>query len=284
MLSALPSSALANPSISVTTSAEGVPGKSPSKVTHRLTLTAGATQETIGISALGSLKVSGDTLAIAEPTAVGPPTSTCGTRWERPHEPFGARSQFHVVIALAPFATAFVDTVTRFTKPPWAGDSLDTTWELTPAQGSPFDVVATAPTFRGAYGVELGFAMTRVSPGIYAVQGTAQTAVNRGRVELWGYAPGRTRRPASPSCRCTTARGRSRTCARHEPGAGSSMPATGPPARPSRTTPRYAARSCASADAGTDQRVSVTVMVMGWPRALPRPSCGRIVNVTAAVL
>jgi hypothetical protein len=193
MLCALPSSALANPSISVTTSAEGVPGNLPSKVTHRLTLTAGATQETIGISALGSLKVSGDTLAIAEPTAVGPPTSTCGTRWERPHEPFGARSQFHVMIVLAPFATAFVDTVTRFTKPPWADDSLDTTWELTPAQGSPFDVVATAPTFKGAYGVELGFAMTRVSPGVYAVQGTAQTDVNSGRVELWGYAPGRTR-------------------------------------------------------------------------------------------
>jgi len=48
LLCALPASAHANPSISVSSSAEGVPGNLPSKVTHRLALTAGATPETVG--------------------------------------------------------------------------------------------------------------------------------------------------------------------------------------------------------------------------------------------
>jgi hypothetical protein len=52
-------------------------------------------------------------------------------------------------------------------------------------------VVSSGPDYRGASGVELEFAMTRVSPGVYAVAGTAQTGVDSGRVELWGYAPGR---------------------------------------------------------------------------------------------
>ena len=193
LLCALPASAHANPSISVSSSAEGVPGNLPSKVTHRLALTAGATPETVGISALGRLAVSGNSVSVGEQTGVGPSLSRCGTRWDRPHEAFGGLGSFRVSVTIAPFATAFVDSVRQFKRPPWAGDVLDATWELTPAQGVAFDVTSTAPIFEGGYGVELGFTVTRLSAGVYAVQGTAESGVNRGRVELWGYARGKTR-------------------------------------------------------------------------------------------
>jgi hypothetical protein len=96
-------------------------------------------------------------------------------------------------VTIAPGATAFVDTVRSFKNAPWADDSLDADWELTPAQGSAFAVASTAPFYEGAYGVELDFTLTRVSAGVYAVQGTASSGVDSGRVELWGHAPGKTR-------------------------------------------------------------------------------------------
>jgi hypothetical protein len=191
LLCALPSSALANPSFSVSSTAAGGLKSLPARVSHRLTVTAGPAQETFHISALGSLAVSGNTLSVDQQTAVGPPVFTCGTRWQRPHEPFGQRSAFGVRVTLAPFATAFVDTATTLRRPPWAGDLLDATWELAPAQGSPFDVVSTAPDYAGPSGVELAFALTRVSARRYAVTGTAAPEVASGRVQLWGYPPGR---------------------------------------------------------------------------------------------
>jgi hypothetical protein len=193
---ALPSSALANPSISVSSSAVGGLKSLPATVKHRLTLTAGATQETVGITTSGTLAVSGDTQAVGPQVAVGEPTFTCGgARWMRPHEPYGELARFSVTITLAPFATAFVDTTTTFTEPPWGADLLDATWHIAPAQGSAFDVVSAAPSpfYTGVSGVELEFALTRLSAGVYAVAGTAQPDIDSGHVELWGYPPGRTR-------------------------------------------------------------------------------------------
>src|SRR3954447_4545613 len=145
LLCAVPAPALANPSFSVSQSAEGVPGNLPSKVTHRLTITAGATQETVGLAAAGSLVVSGNPLSVEDVTAVGSPVSRCAGRWDRPHEPHGEVSVFKARVTLAPFAPAFVDTTGSFETPPWAADSLDATWEITPAQGTPFSITSTAP-------------------------------------------------------------------------------------------------------------------------------------------
>jgi hypothetical protein len=192
---ALPSSALANPSISVSSSAVGGLKSLPATVKHRLTLTAGPAQETVGITTAGSLAVSGDTLSVGPQTAVGEPTFSCGgARWMHLHEPYGELSRFSVTITLAPFATAFVDTTTTFTKPPWSADLLDATWQITPAQGSAFDVVSAAPSpfYTGVYGVDLEFALTRLSAGVYTVAGTADPDIDSGHVELWGYPPGRT--------------------------------------------------------------------------------------------
>ena len=57
LLCALPSSAAANPSFAVDVAAEGVPGNIPSKVTHRLTMTAGATPETLTLATAAAYAV-----------------------------------------------------------------------------------------------------------------------------------------------------------------------------------------------------------------------------------
>ncbi len=191
LLCVLPSPALANPSFSVSISAAGVPGNLPSTVTHRLTLTAGATQETVSISTLGTMAVSGG--QIEERSAVAPPVFRCEGRWMRLHEAHGNVSRNNLRLTLAPFATAFIDTETSYENPPWTSDNLDAVWDITPPQGTSFSIASSAPEFRGAYGVELDFAMTRLASRVYAVTGTAETGVESGRVELWGYAPGRTR-------------------------------------------------------------------------------------------
>jgi hypothetical protein len=193
VLCALPSSALANPSFSVSMTAGGVPGNLPSEVTHRLTLTGGAAQESVRISTVGSMSLSGSGYTVDEQTATGPGVFQCPGRWTRVHEARGAESRRNVRLTLAPFATANIDTKTSFRRPPWASDTLDAAWDITPAQGTEFTLVSTAPTFQGAYGVELGFDMARVSQGVYAVIGTAESEVDSGRAELWGYAPGQSR-------------------------------------------------------------------------------------------
>jgi hypothetical protein len=139
------------------------------------------------------MALSGSGYTVNEMTATGPGVFQCPGRWIRVHEARGAESRRNVSLTLAPSSTVNIDTKTSFRKPPWATDDLDAAWEITPAQGAPFTVESSAPTFEGAYGVELDFDLTRVSAGVYAVVGTAESGVDSGRVELWGYAPGRSR-------------------------------------------------------------------------------------------
>ena len=135
VLCALPSSALANPSFSVSATAAGVPGNLPSEVTHRLTLTSAATQESVLVSTVGSLNVSGSGYTADEMTATGPGVFQCAGRWMRLHEARGAESRRNVRLTLAFLATAFIDTKASFRKPPWATDNLDAAWDIAPAPG-----------------------------------------------------------------------------------------------------------------------------------------------------
>ncbi|HEY6891869.1 MAG TPA: hypothetical protein VI300_28975 [Solirubrobacter sp.] len=188
LLCALPAPALANPSFTLQQSAEGVPGNLPSKVTHQLSIAAGATAETLRIQTLGRPTISGAT--IDEQTAVSASVVRCPGRWARPHHALGEPASTTTTLTVAAGATALVQTARSFTQPPWASDTLDATWAVTPAQGMPFDLTSTAPDYRGALGVELGFGVVRVSARVLAVTGTAGSAVDSGRVQLWGYAPG----------------------------------------------------------------------------------------------
>lgn len=187
-LCALPAPALANPSFTLQQAAEGVPGNLPSKVTHQLSITAGATAETVRIQTLGTPGVSGAT--VDELRAVSVSIARCAGRWTRMHDALGESAFSSTTITVAPGATALVQTTRSFKRPPWASDTLDATWAITPAQGMPFDLVSTAPDYQGALGVELGFDVVRVAAGAFAVTGTAGSDVNSGRVQLWGYAPG----------------------------------------------------------------------------------------------
>ena len=188
LVCALPAPALANPSFTLQQSAEGVPGNLPSKVTHQLSIAAGATSEIIRVQTLGKPAISGAT--IDEQKAVSASVVRCAGRWARPHLALEEPSSTSTTITVAAGATALVQTTRSFARPPWASDTLDATWTITPAQGMPFDLTSSAPEFRGALGVELGFGVARVSARVLAVTGTAGSGVDSGRVQLWGYAPG----------------------------------------------------------------------------------------------
>jgi hypothetical protein len=188
LLCVLPASALANPSFTLQQSAEGVPGNLPSKVTHQLSISAGATAEIIRIETLGKPAISGAT--IDEQKAVSASVVGCPGRWARPHLALEEPISTSTTITVAAGTTALVQTTRSFARPPWASDTLDATWVITPAQGTPFDLTSAAPDYRGALGVELGFGAVPVSARVLAVTGTAGSGIDSGRVQLWGYAPG----------------------------------------------------------------------------------------------
>jgi hypothetical protein len=190
---ALPSSALANPSVSTSVGISGVPNSLSTRVVHTLTLTAGATEEKVAVSTLGSAKVTGAGVSVDEGTGTGPAVFRCGGRWQHLHAALAQRATFNLKLTIAPFATASLDLARTFRQSPWAADTLDAVWHIAPAQGDEFDILSTGPDYTGARGVELGFALTRRAARIYSVAGTARTGVNSGRVQLWGYAPGHKR-------------------------------------------------------------------------------------------
>jgi hypothetical protein len=191
VLCALPSSALANPSISTNVAIAGVPSSLTTRVTHQLMLTAGASEEKVAIHTLGAAKVSGAGVTVDENSGSGSAVFNCGGRWQRLHLPNGELGSFNLKLTIAPGATARLNLARRFNQPPWVDDNLDAVWGINPAQGSDFDVVSTGPDYTGPMGVQLSFSLRRVAPLAYSVAGRADTGVDSGRVQLWGYAPGR---------------------------------------------------------------------------------------------
>jgi hypothetical protein len=193
---ALPSSALANPSISTQVAIAGVPNSLSTKVTHQLMLTAGATEEKVAVSTLGAAKVSGAGVTVDENSGTGAGVARCAGRWQHLHAVHGEVGTFNLKLTIAPGATATLDLMRAFKQAPWADDDLDAVWTIDPAQGDAFDVVSTGPNYTGPMGVQLNFSLRRVGPRVYSVAGTARFGVDSGRVRLWGYAPGRkTARP-----------------------------------------------------------------------------------------
>jgi hypothetical protein len=191
VLCALPSSALANPSISTSVTVSGAPDSLAAKVTHHLMLTAGATEEKVAVQTRGSAKVSGAGVTVDENTGTGSGVSRCAGRWQHLHSALGELGTFTVKLTIAPGATAVLDLTRRFRQAPWVDDTLDAFWGIDPAQGAEFEVLSAGPTYTGPSGVQLGFSLVRRAAGIYTVVGTAHTGVDSGRVQLWGYPPNR---------------------------------------------------------------------------------------------
>src|ERR1700754_4397960 len=117
LLCALPAPALANPSFTLQQSAEGVPGNLPSKVTHQLSITAGATAETLRVETLGKPAISGAT--IGEQKAVSASIVRCPGRWARPHLALEDPISTSTTITVAAGTTALVQTTRSFSRPPW---------------------------------------------------------------------------------------------------------------------------------------------------------------------
>ena len=174
VLCALPSSALANPSISTQVGIAGVPDSLATRVTHQLRLTAGATEEKVAIHTLGAARVSGAGVTVDENSGSGSAVFNCVGRRQHLHLPNGELGSFNLKLTIAPGATATLNLRRRFTQAPWAGDTLDAIWGIEPAQGDEFDVVSTGPNYTGPQGVQLGFALTRKAPLVYAVAGRRQ--------------------------------------------------------------------------------------------------------------
>lgn len=139
------------------------------------------------------MDITGAGVTVSDSRVTGPGVSRCAGRWDRPHAARVAAGSFQARVTIAPASAAVVQTVTEFVAPPWASDTLDVTWQLSPVAGSPFEIVSTAPEYAGQMGVELSFELARRSARVYAVAGEANPAASTGRVELWGYAPGNKR-------------------------------------------------------------------------------------------
>jgi hypothetical protein len=189
-----PAAASADPKFSVSATPVGALTALPAKVEHRLTLTAGATAETVTVSGPGALRVSGVT---AERMSALPfPIATCEGRWIHTLPAYGGKvSRSEATFTIPPATTAFVDTSVSFMRTPRADDALDAAFTLIPASGAEIEVASPAPAYTGPRGVDLSFTLKRRSALGYAVKGKVDPA-RTGRVTLWGYAPGRKR--ASP--------------------------------------------------------------------------------------
>jgi hypothetical protein len=189
----LPAAALANPSITVSSSRVGSTGQLPAKVKHRLTLTAGLTAEQVqvDISPPSRITVTGASVLPPAP-ATGPSVATCQGRWQRFHQAYRAGSLLNeVTLSIGAGQTATLTADVELVRPPWAGETLDADWLIEPAVGRAFDVISNAPLYSGPLGVQLAFRVVRARDGSYVVAGTTAPAVSSGRVELWGYPPGR---------------------------------------------------------------------------------------------
>jgi hypothetical protein len=185
--------ALANPSISVSSSRVGSTQSLPAKANHVLTLTAGATAEelTVSVSPAAEITVTGAPFT-SLPEGAGPSVAICAGRRSALHNAYPAADLLNeVTVTIAPGQTARLSADVELMKAPWVDETLDATWFIEPAQGVPFSVVSSGPLYGGPVGVELSLQATRAPDGHVVLSGTAEPDVDRGRIELWAYPPGR---------------------------------------------------------------------------------------------
>jgi hypothetical protein len=195
-LLALPSTALANPGISVSSARDGSTAKLPAKATHTLRLTAGAAPEELTVSVVpwSRITVTGAESVERPPGGTGPQLAVCPGRWSNMREPFDQALPFQAEVSLtiAPGQTATLTAGVTLREAPWPDESLDAVWSIEPAQGQAFDVMSSGPAYSGPSGVELTFRVIRAPDGHYVFAGTTDPEdLNSGRVEIWGFPPAR---------------------------------------------------------------------------------------------
>jgi hypothetical protein len=195
-LLALPSAALANPGIAVSSARNGSTAKLPAKATHTLKLTAGATAEELTVSVIpwSRIAVTGAESVERPPGGAGPQVAICSGLWSNMREPFDQAPPFQaeVSITIAPGQTATLTAGVTLRKAPWPDESLDAVWSVEPAQGQAYDVMSVGPAYGGPSGVELNYRVIRAPDGHYVFAGTTDPSdLNSGRVEIFGFPPHR---------------------------------------------------------------------------------------------
>jgi hypothetical protein len=193
---ALPSAALANPGISVSSVRDGSMKKLPARATHTLKLTAGATAEDVEVTVnpWSRITVTGAADVQRPPGGAGPLLLACSGRWSNIREPFDMALPFEadVSLTIAPGQTATLTADVVLREAPYPDESLDAVWSIEPSQGPAFDVTSFGPAYNGPSGVELDFRAIRAPDGHYVFAGTTKPEdLNSGHVEIFGYPPHR---------------------------------------------------------------------------------------------
>jgi hypothetical protein len=190
-LLAVPSLAGANPTVQVTTVSTTNLSRLPATVVHRLTLTAGAEDESVRVSAIasGPLVVGGSAVIDQPLTATGAPTKACVGRWQAFHEPFRAPTDSVVGFTIPAGTTAWVDATVTAEDRLYADEDLDVEFAIQPETGNAFTVGTDTADWNGPTTPEMSLRVLRGSGRSTVVAGTAE-GVSRGVAEIWGYRPG----------------------------------------------------------------------------------------------
>lgn len=199
LLVAWPAAAWGNPAISISSSVRsGKTTRPPLTVRHVLTLTAGAVPERVSVDVDPPVRVAVTGATVDRPPRSSPPgqQSPCEGRWTRLHSAYRyapALEDTKATFTIAAGQTATVTADVTVLRAPYNDETLDATWSLEFDQGPALTVFSQGPTYEGPLAVELDLRVIRAGDGSYVVAGTADPDVEKGRVELWAYAPGRSR-------------------------------------------------------------------------------------------
>jgi hypothetical protein len=187
-LLALPAIAGANPSISVDVVSATNLSRIPAFVGHRLTLTAGAQDESVRVTTNGSGTEVGGSAQVTENSVVpGEALAVCPGNWSSFHHAVD-RNQFRSAFRIPAGTTATVTVPVRMSSAPFVEETLDAEFELQFGEQKPFTVVSEAPGWSGPIVPDMSLFVLRGANRTTVLTGQADGATG-GRVEIWAFAP-----------------------------------------------------------------------------------------------
>jgi hypothetical protein len=186
-LLALPAAAGANPAVAVEVVSTTNLSKVPATVMHRLSLTAGATDEPVRISAAGNgMQLGGSVPATTPVASAGPSVAACPGRWDALRLP--DTSSWTTELTIPAGTTATVTVPVRTDMPLRYDETLSTAFEVTPRDGRPYEVRSQAPSWTGPLVPEMTLFVLRGANRTTVLTGEA-VGPSSGLVEIWGFAP-----------------------------------------------------------------------------------------------
>lgn len=188
-LLALPAAAGANPAVTVEVVSTTNLTRLPATVVHRLSLTAGARDETVRVAARGDdFVLGGSAPRDAVIGTSGPAVAACPGRWQAQRTPVLERtSETEFTIPAGTTATVTVPVQVR--APLLYDETLSTAFEIDPQDGRPYEVLSEAPGWDGPVSPEMTLFVLRGANRTTVLTGEA-VGPSSGLVEVWGFAPG----------------------------------------------------------------------------------------------